>query len=363
MKKNSKSSKRRNSSANIADELRLQFAKNVWPPGSGLPSNRKLAEMFGVSLLTMQRALERLRHESLIFVKDRSGTFVSPSKPSYSRYGMVFSLIPNSEKGWSWSSFNTGILREILASGEGDEWRGTPYFGVDGHSDSEGYRNLLEDLRQGNLSGLVFMPGAEIVVQNGIGNCHIPMVAFRSSRPLQSGIAYVNLDQGDVFEKSLNYLEGLGHRRIAVLTSSASSINYETEITAKISARGMETRPQWIQSASVQNPYWARNCMHLLMRLEQSERPDALIVTDDNLLSCAVLGLSASGVRVPEDLTIVTACNFPDYAQPSLPMKRIGFDLKAAVRTCVDLLSRKKRGESVPHLTNVEVIVANETYE
>jgi len=40
-------------------------------------------------------------------------------------------------------------------------------------------------------------------------------------------------------------------------------------------------------------------------------RPDALVVADDNLVTCATQGIAASGVQVPGELDVVAHCNFP----------------------------------------------------
>ena len=48
------------------------------PPGDSLPPERKIAELFGVSRVTVRRALERLAADGLIDQRQGSGTYVAP---------------------------------------------------------------------------------------------------------------------------------------------------------------------------------------------------------------------------------------------------------------------------------------------
>jgi len=64
----------------IADALRARIRDGVLAPGSRLPNQRRLAQEFGVTLMTLRQALEVLERERLIARRHGLGTFVaSPS--------------------------------------------------------------------------------------------------------------------------------------------------------------------------------------------------------------------------------------------------------------------------------------------
>jgi GntR family transcriptional repressor for pyruvate dehydrogenase complex len=61
----------------IAARLEGWIAREHFSPGNQLPSDRDLAEQFGVSRVTVQKALLLLKQRGLVEIKPGSGTFVT----------------------------------------------------------------------------------------------------------------------------------------------------------------------------------------------------------------------------------------------------------------------------------------------
>lgn len=61
----------------IHSNLRGRITSGQWRPGSPLPSQRELADEFGVSIMTLRQALQLLTDEGLIEPRHGSGTFVA----------------------------------------------------------------------------------------------------------------------------------------------------------------------------------------------------------------------------------------------------------------------------------------------
>ena len=68
----------------------------------------------------------------------------------------------------------------------------------------------------------------------------------------------------------------------------------------------------------------------------------------------------AVGVRVPQDVEVVTHCNFPWPSRSVLAVKRLGFDTRQMLRMCIELIDRQRRGETVPGYTPVTAIFEEE---
>ena len=64
----------------IAEALRLQIQSDELKAGENFPSERELAELFGVSRMTVRQAVQRLRQEGLIYYERGVGTFVTNHK-------------------------------------------------------------------------------------------------------------------------------------------------------------------------------------------------------------------------------------------------------------------------------------------
>jgi DNA-binding LacI/PurR family transcriptional regulator len=87
---------------------------------------------------------------------------------------------------------------------------------------------------------------------------------------------------------------------------------------------------------------WVQATAHLLMHSNQTERPDALLITDDNLIEPVTAGLVAAGVRVPDDLEIVAHCNFPWPAPTHLPITRVGYNVRRLLADCIASIDRQR---------------------
>jgi DNA-binding LacI/PurR family transcriptional regulator len=78
------------------------------------------------------------------------------------------------------------------------------------------------------------------------------------------------------------------------------------------------------------------------MRLPAGERPDGLIVADDNLVEHASAGIVDAMVRVPDDLEMVAHCNFPWPTPSVVKARRLGYDAREVVDACIRLLDRQR---------------------
>jgi len=60
----------------LKEELRRKILSNEWKEGSKLPSEKEICEIFGVSRITVRKAIEALQDENYIIKKQGRGTFV-----------------------------------------------------------------------------------------------------------------------------------------------------------------------------------------------------------------------------------------------------------------------------------------------
>lgn len=86
----------------IADLLEQKIIQGEYPPGSRLPSERKLAEQYKVNRSTVVLAYSELRSQGLIETRPGSGTLVSlyrhkeiPRPPSWQTYADSGNFLPN----------------------------------------------------------------------------------------------------------------------------------------------------------------------------------------------------------------------------------------------------------------------------
>lgn len=61
----------------VADGLRQAILSGELTAGTKLPSGRELAEQWGVALMTLQKAVDQLRAEGLVYSQQGRGVFVA----------------------------------------------------------------------------------------------------------------------------------------------------------------------------------------------------------------------------------------------------------------------------------------------
>ena len=108
------------------------------------------------------------------------------------------------------------------------------------------------------------------------------------------------------------------------------------------------TYPEWHQIASLYTPETAGHIVRLLMSKFNTERPDGLIITNDNHTPHVQNVLHEIGVKVPEELSLVSLCNFPTNITQTVPVKLIGFQILDALKQSVQMIDDIRNQKKVP---------------
>ena len=340
----------------IVNTLRDQIVSGVFLPGSQLPTRSRLETRFGVSRVTLQRALEQLMADGFVCARGRHGTFVADHPPHLSCYGLVFHHRP--PPSGNWSRFLFALNNEALAIDRAGLRRMSVFYGPESPAD-ESYLKLVDEVQRQRLAGLIFtspptyLKGAPPLEQPGL-----PRVAIMKTAEFP-GIPAVNVDSFSFIDKALEYLNLRRRKNIAVLLGSHTS-DYREYLAAGMRRRGMNCPPFWIQSVNPATGESARNCTHLLMHKGQVERPDGLLIADDNLVEHATAGLAAAAVDVPTQVDVVVHCNFPWPTPSLLPVKRLGYDIRHVLNTCLRYIDGQRRGEKIPEVALIPAIFEDE---
>jgi DNA-binding LacI/PurR family transcriptional regulator len=343
----------------IAAELRRRIVAGILQPGMRLPTRVELRKEFDSANQTVQRSVSRLIRDGFLVPRGRLGTFVS-DKPSYlHRYGVAFSMDPTDPGLREEVKFQTFLYREVLAMQNAHKLDIVPYLNVNGNPGSEGFQRLLDDVRNERLAGVMFDTPINLNkphLSALLDGSQMPFVAI-SHGTSHANLSAVSLNGSQLMERALDLLLEHNRRRVAFFLGLYNS-QLITHFEREIARRQMITRPYWIQSTSPKNIKSARNCAHLLM--EAGDAPDALIIADDSIVEHTTEGLVDAGVRVPDDLEVVAHCNFPTVTPSLVPAKRIGFDVRQILNTCLNVIDRRRRHEDVPSVTEVQPLFDDE---
>jgi len=323
--------------------LRRQIVAGHYPPGTRLPTRRVFQDTLGVSPVTLQRALDRLQKEGFVRLVDRVGSFITQHPPHLYRCPVVFPSAPHAPEH-NWNRFWQLLVDKIPQTAEKTGHKLPIYLNIDGHTDNEDFQSLVRDVELRRLAGLIFATNPWTLLHTPLITAPgTPRVAIAQSA---GGLHVVAHDFGSFFARAMEYLAQRGRRRVALLVREHMISAWNFDVAQLAQCHGLVTRPEWTQVVmGLEN---ARTVLHLLLSSRNTQRPDAVILADDNWMDHATAGLIAAGVRVPEDLDVVTHCNFPQPEPRVMPFKRLGWDVREVLAACLEVLDKIRQGDKPP---------------
>ena len=333
----------------ILNRVRGDIVGGRLSPGDQLPTRQALEQEFQVSSATLQRALDQLIRDGFIYARGSMGTFVSERLPFVTNYGLVFPTIDGPSDPWNrfWVALKNEAER--ISQGGDAAGRNMPiYYGDQGHADGKEYNRLLKHIRDHRLAGLIFV--SPVTMYRGtpmLGTPELPRVAIAAEA--SDGVPAVRLQ--DMHGKALDYLQSRGCKKVALVTGACAADQLNSHWIERAQAKGMIVRPHWVQGLDIRFPQTARNLVRLLMSCPAADRPDGLLIGDDNLVEYATAGLIDAGVKVPTEIEVVAHCNFPWPTPSVLPIKRLGYDVRECLQSCMAAIDAQRNKRPAAPMT------------
>ncbi|MCY3017695.1 MAG: GntR family transcriptional regulator [Planctomycetota bacterium] len=332
----------------ISRRIRRWVVDGCFAPATRLPAHRELARRLDAHVFIVQLALQQLAAEGFVELRGRGGTYVAASPPHTRRIALAFPVPWNAPGFVRFWTVLADEARRMKAAGEADF---ELYSCADrALADTADYRRLLDDVQKQRFMGILFAsdPGSvartAILTQPGI-----PRAAIVTTDGTARVTALHMAGEDRFMQRAVTLLHGRGRRRLAWLGVPGS---HWEDAAAKAKTLGMEVRPHWVHVGHQGYPGPAAHLMRLLARLPAADRPDCLVITDDNLVEPACRGLLAERLRVPDDIEIVAHCNFPAPAS-GVPVHWLGYDIRNLLRMAANIMRRWRNGEEHPSVVRV----------
>jgi DNA-binding LacI/PurR family transcriptional regulator len=338
--------------SSLVEILKHQIMANKWEAGSRLPSYGVLEKKFNVSRVTMQQAIGRLKQDGFITSLERQGLFVSEELPHLNRFGIV---LTSHERD---NFFLRGLLdaADMVAEKTGREF--VVYRNIGSKfCTQDSVVNLKYDIQAKRLAGMLFT----FSVQK---ECHEPFIYLENQLPKVvlnndqlSNSFRIRFNTLSMVRKGLDYLESQGCRRIAFLCQweNPPSLGYFRD---EIQKRGLISPIEW--QLPIQNHSLAEQISRLLLSLPENQRPEGIFIGDDNLTEPAIKGIVASGVKVPEELKVVSHCNWISELPKTIPIKYLGFDLVWIIENFVKIIDNFHRQQPQENEIELKPLFENE---
>lgn len=303
----------------IATDIRQQLVSGRIEPGEKLPTYDQLERQYKVSRATLRQVINTLKQEGLIRTAGRSGMFAAQAPSYVNRFGIAFPTVDHAIPRF-WSTIN---LAQIHLQME-HAIHISVYNNVNGQEQSQSFNQLMEDMNNQKLTGLFLISGEDFLHHSRavLEDKTTPKLVLCHAHT-GNWIHDMALDMGNWHRRAMNYLAQQGCKRIGLLRHrGVDCIPFARERAIE---HGLELRDEDVLTINCHEPQPAQQMIRLLMKQPASERPDGLVITDDNFAEYVCAGLVEAGVRVGEDVHVVAHCNWPWPSPKMLPIQRLGF--------------------------------------
>lgn len=345
----------------VVGELRRRIVSGEFLPGSRLPNRRDLVPSLGVSGMTLQRALETLSGEGFITSIPTQGTYVSRTPPHLARFALIFSCLPKS--GGAWGGFWQAVANAATRLRQSDGLDIEFYYGTEDDSASPSFTRLLVDARLHRLAGLLFVQPPEVYARTGLLDHGLPLISLSGSPT--PGVVNVVPDLASFVSRAVERLAQEGCRHVALIGQHRCIANpaVRQAFHSALAAHGCIPHLAWELSADLESPGSATNLVRLLMAADGRQRPDGLIVADDNFGPAALAGLVAERHLDGARPRVLVHGNFP-LAKPSMAgVIHLGFDVADLLRRSVATAIAQRVNGQPPADVRVAAVFAEEWAE
>lgn len=326
----------------IANTLRERVLAGEYRDNGWLPTERELAEEFGVSRTIVRRAIEELERQGLVARSPRcrpvvKRNSVTPSAGETRR--LTFGL-------WLWPSATfpgaSAILRGIYKTLDANRYRLIVENPVDTdwravvHSEAQFLERITRD-RDVTGAILWYLGGeANLPVLQSVRAAGIPLV-FVDRRPPEGFPAdYVGVDNRYAAAQIVHHLISKGHRHIAHITNvdNASTVHERLQgYRDALLEAGIPFRPELVltETGSPEPGYQSVYDSLATQLMNLPGPPTAVFCVNDVLALQLIDALKVKGVRVPEDIAVAGFDGLerwlpgsPFLTTASQPFERIG---------------------------------------
>ncbi len=325
----------------IVNRLLEEIQDGTLPPGSKVPSQNRLAEMFGVSTITSRRALAELERMGVINRIQGKGSFVMEAPKSKGNKGSIGFLIQYNLSD-SRQLYNPILAAALRSAGESASRHG---FEVSFHTlgTEEPFRDIGRH-QAWILCGNLARETVEAVAERGA-----VAVTVNTYFP-DLGVPFLSFDNVAGGFIATSHLIELGHREIAFVGPQLPRYNqfggrlrgYELALEQ----HGVSVNQEWIIESDTNESTTANAVRGLLGK---GRVTGAFASTDATALGI-VRAARELGLHVPSDLSVVGYDDqpFARYCQPPLTtIRQDGFELG---RRAFSLLHQMLMGDKPPTL-------------
>lgn len=202
---------------------------------------------------------------------------------------------------------------------------------------SDGSHTYLDLLGNGRVDGLLLVTKLGREAEKAeLARLSIPWLHVNHTSPGRQ--RQIIMDDPAAARLAVDHLVGLGHRRIAHLTGPASSDNARRRRSAFVAAT-TRVGPLVLAAPAIASEYSFEGGVAAVQRLADLDpRPTAVVIDSTTEVIGVLHAVRRLGLRVPQDLSIVTTQDLPVAAYVDPPLTAVRMPLQQLGERAFELL-------------------------
>ena len=291
----------------IYDALLAEIKQGQYRSGDRLPSETELCKRFQSSRITVAKAINSLQHEGLVVRRAGSGSYVQLSAPVTShQFGL---LIPELGSTEIFEPICQGIMQSPQAKSHSLIWGYTSHKTC---SKEEAALALCRQFIEQKVAGVFFAPLEFVDEKDSINHqlvaelrqAGIPIVLLDRcyyAYPMRSNLDRVGIDNHRASFVVTQHLWNQGARRIVFVARRRSASTMVDRVSGYQFALGEcgSRFPAKTLLGNVEDPEFVRD-------LVEEVEPDGVVCGNDLTAAHLMRALIGLGVRVPEQIRLVS---------------------------------------------------------
>lgn len=337
----------------LRQQLNEQISAGRWRPGDRIPPERELAKTYGVSLITVRRALHDLATEGVLVRRVPAGTFVAVRATRLRQLGIV---------SFGYQTMTNRLFGPMLGGMQHAAERRASLHLLTAPAGVEKGNWLKQVATEGNLDGIIVVTTDPVRYEDvaPLELIQFPYVLLNRRVPGHDVWCAV-LNDYELAAQATDYLYEKGHHCLAHIAGPATLVTAVDRLRGfldglrrhgLLSAReknAAETLPDGAPVIRGEFSYGDEvedETGYAAMRelLNRSPRPTAVFAAADNLAAGAYRAIKEAGLRIPEDVSVIGVTNEPFAALLDPPLTTFGYRRREMGRQTVHSLLQQIEG-------------------
>lgn len=310
----------------VKDSLLNNLASQVNSEGK-LPTFKEIAEKYNVSVVTVVKAIEKLKDEGVLYTRPGKGAYlISAEKTSETKTIAVVILdICNLS-----SSFLSELIKGIGQEGHGTNLNLQLFATPDKTLDFQGNSSFYAKIKRRSIDGLILEGRLPVKDVAPLLKEKIPFVWINGNLPGEN-IYSVTSDKFYSLNLIMAHLAKLKHRKICIL-SGEEDLDLKSAFEVLCSNYNLEGK-FYMKEGPERDVGFV-----LTQEVLSNDKPDAIITRGSELTLSSMALITKLNVSVPKDLAVIGIVSSPDGYFSTQGITTLVTPVSAQARKAIQIL-------------------------